>query len=64
MNIETPEGFSLFGEPLYNPVSYPDPEHKQLVKFRKAYEEWENDPEDRQKILLYISSPLSALFPL
>jgi tetratricopeptide (TPR) repeat protein len=51
MKIETPEGFSLFGEPLYNPVSYPDPEHKQLVKFRKAYEEWENDPEDRQKIL-------------
>jgi tetratricopeptide (TPR) repeat protein len=51
MKIETPEGFSLFGEPLYNPVSYPDPEHKQLVKFRKAYEEWENDQEDRQKIL-------------
>ena len=51
MKIETPEGFSLFGEPLYNPVSYPDPEHKQLVKFRKAYEEWENDPEDREKIL-------------
>ncbi len=37
MKIETPEGFSLFGEPLYNPVSYPDTEHKQLIKFNKAY---------------------------
>jgi len=51
MKIETPEGFSLFGEPLYNPVSYPDPENKQLVKFNKAYEEWENEPDDRVKIL-------------
>ena len=51
MKIETPEGFSLFGEPLYNPVSYPDPEHKQLVKFNKAYAEWEEDPGDREKIL-------------
>ena len=51
MKIETPEGFSLFGEPLYNPVSYPDPEHKQLVKFNKAHEEWEEAPDDREKIL-------------
>ncbi len=51
MKIETPEGFSLFGEPLYNPVSYPDPEHKQLVKFNKAYAEWEEDPGNREKIL-------------
>ncbi len=51
MKIETPEGFSLFGEPLYNPVSYPDPENKQLIKFNKAYEEWEKDPEDRLKLL-------------
>jgi hypothetical protein len=51
MKIETPEGFSLFGEPLYNPVSYPDPEDKQLIKFNKAYEEWEKDPEDRLKLL-------------
>ena len=49
MRIETPEGFSLFGEPLYNPVSYP--EHKQLVKFNKAYSEWEKDPGNREKIL-------------
>lgn len=46
MKIETPEGFSLFGEPLYNPRA-----HKQLVKFNKAYEEWERDPDDREKIL-------------
>ena len=26
MKITTPEGFSLFGEPLYNPRTYPDPE--------------------------------------
>lgn len=51
MKIETPEGFSLFGEPLYNPVSYPDPENKQLVKFKQAYQEWEKDPEDREKLL-------------
>jgi Tetratricopeptide repeat len=51
MKIETPEAFSLSGTPLYNPVSYPDPEHKQLVKFKKAYEEWEQDPEDREKLL-------------
>ncbi|MBD3170960.1 tetratricopeptide repeat protein [Candidatus Bathyarchaeota archaeon] len=51
MKIETPEGFSLFGEPLYNPVSYPDPENKQLIKFNKAYEEWGKDPEDRLKLL-------------
>ena len=51
MKIETPEGFSLFGEPLYNPVSYPDPEHKQLVKFNQAMEEWEKDPEDREKLI-------------
>lgn len=51
MKIETPEGFSLFGEPLYNPVSYPDPEHKQLVKFNTAVSEWEKDPENREKIL-------------
>ena len=51
MKIETPEGFSLFGEPLYNPVSYPDPENKQLIKFNQAYIEWEKAPENRENIL-------------
>ena len=51
MKIMTPEGFSLFGEPLYNPRTYPDPENKQQVKFQEAYAAWEQDPEDRDKIL-------------
>lgn len=51
MKIETPEAFSLFGEPLYNVVSYPDPENKQQVKFKKAYVDWEKDPENRENIL-------------
>jgi tetratricopeptide (TPR) repeat protein len=51
MKIENPEGFSLFGEPLYNPVSYPDPENKQLVKFNQAVSEWENEPECLEKII-------------
>ncbi len=51
MKVETPEAFSLSGNPLYNPVSYPDPEHKQLVKFNKAVKEWEKDPENREKLV-------------
>ena len=51
MKIETPEAFSLFGEPLYNAVSYPDPENKQLIKFNTAVAEWEKDPDDKEKII-------------